>query len=917
MPDNKFPSNGTNQQKFVYVYQKAKELGDPHPELVAAQFALESGYGTSEIFKNFNNPFGQTEVGDTLQKRKWKKFDSVDHAIKYRVNKWGAKYKEAKNPVSAMAKIQASYAPSSDGNGSYMKSIASILKENGFYKGDTNIPNADKSPEFYKERNNVDFTIDKKLIEKRLNEYDEKVKSVQSSKEPDIVKTEKLGELQIEYQKKGYILPNDSEGKPQGFNLIIEERNKAKEEKVNDLVSLTKKNLNISYDIKKDNKGNEVQVLNKRQDKRLPYSNNSYYSKTYAGLDLTKEEYDKLKKKYPNLVTKNDNFSQIEGDYLVNLEELDDNLFKETGVKLFNEVQFNRGNHKTTQFIRNKNQKIDVNVGSTLKNKFGATTNLGGTFSFGEVNVPSNKLTRSPFGYIQDAEETTEEEVTDTDTEETTPTVDTADATAKEIEAAKRMSMEKKEVPTTLATDDFFRGKDEVPEPMSNEFKDNFPWAQVLGNAAGAFAGLTMANKGIPMRDEQVSGAFRNYAAELKKLSEIGLRPEEEAYAKRMITESYSGSIDQLVKASGGARNLVLGNLGRIDAQKNKSLIELAVADASAKTNALHKYGEAMQYINDFDARRDIANNERKYKDVLMTKEAGAQLAQASFAGLIDSLNEYRDNKPGSLNHLRRSYFYMEHFGYDPQLKDDKSGTKKGTYSWMLKKYENLAKIATERNEVADMYWKLDDEGKKQMNDFMLKNNFENYKDFAKQVYQRQIDSENGDGIVLTPEQLADDSSGYVNPNYGPGGKSIPKSTYESVLNEADNGIKVNDNGIITSEKASPSYLGDSKYDQEMLKKYPPEQAYQDVLNKSKNGTLKGELPSEEEFTKDYIKQFEFAVDSKIRPAETKALETNPIDGNVYTGARAVLGGQENETPEQKLERLNRETEELIKGTQK
>ena len=64
---------------------------------------------------------------------------------------------------------------------------------------------------------------------------------------------------------------------------------------------------------------------------------------------------------------------------------------------------------------------------------------------------------------------------------------------------------------------------------------------------------------------------------------------------------------------------------------------------------------------------------------------------------------------------------------------------------------------------------------------------------------------------------------------------------------------------------------------------------------------------------KDYIKQFEFPVDSKIRPAETKALETNPIDGNVYTGARAVLGEQETETPEQKLERLNREAEEYLK----
>ena len=344
--------------------------------------------------------------------------------------------------------------------------------------------------------------------------------------------------------------------------------------------------------------------------------------------------------------------------------------------------------------------------------------------SLDQIPIDQNKIKVNYIDYIAPTEE--EEEVTDTAPEETAPIVDTADATAKEIEAAKRMSMEKKEVPTTLASDDFFRNPDEVPQGVvSNEFKDNFPWAQVLGNAAGAFTGIAMADKKIPMRDEQVSDAFRDYAAKIKKLSEIGLRPEEEAYAKRMITESYSGSIDQLVKASGGSRNLVLGNLGRVDAQKNKSLIELAVADASAKTDALHKYGEAMQYINEFDARRDIANNERKYKDVLMTKEAGAQLAQAGFAGVIDTLNEYRDNKPGSINHLRRSYFYREHFGYDPQLKDDGTGNTKYTFSWFKKQNENLAKKATEFNELRDMYWDMDEDERKQMNEFMLKNNFE------------------------------------------------------------------------------------------------------------------------------------------------------------------------------------------------
>ena len=743
--------------------------------------------------------------------------------------------------------------------------------------------------------------------EREYNNYTSQIKNIDSNDNySEEIKAQMKQELYNKYRNQGYIQPNNPDGTPNGFNMIIDKRNKAQQKKfeeINSDLNLLKKSLQgreVKWQIKKDSNGVERQKMIPRS---LVWSPNTS--------PITDEERKKLKEKYPDI------FEKVRGVDVINdfkalrkfQNEYNQFVPEDKKVNLVDAIGYRKKDLSFDVFATDRLSAISRKFNPDLP-ALGTIENIN---SLDQIPIDQNKIKVNYIDYIAPTEEE-EKKVENTSPEETTPKVDTADATAKEIESAKRMNMEKKEVPTTLATDDFFRGKDEVPEPMSNEFKDNFPWAQVLGNAAGAFAGIAMADKKIPMRDEQVSDAFRNYAAELKKLSEIGLRPEEEAYAKRMITESYTGSIDQLVKASGGARNLVLGNLGRIDAQKNKSLIELAVADASAKTDALYKYGEAMQYINDFDARRDIANNERKYKDVLMTKEAGAELAQAGFAGLIDSLNEYRDNKPGSINHLRRSKFYMEHFGYDPQLKDDKTGTKKGTYSWMLKKYENLAKIATERNEVADMYWKLDDEGKKQMNDFMLKNNFENYKDFAKQIYQRQVDSENGDGIVLTPEQLAVDSSGYDDPNYvGPDGKKATKTSYSSVLNEADNGIKVNDNGIITSEKVSPSYLGDPRYDQEMIKKYPPEKAYQDVLNKSKNGTLNGELPSEEEFTKDYIKQFEFAVDSKIRPAETKALETNPIDGNVYTGARVVLGEQENETPEQKLERLNREAEEYLK----
>ena len=159
----------------------------------------------------------------------------------------------------------------------------------------------------------------------------------------------------------------------------------------------------------------------------------------------------------------------------------------------------------------------------------------------------------------------------------------------------------------SLLSDYFGNGLDEtVPEDPNAKKKDIFPYADVLSQISGTIAGLGMANKKINYRDEQVNDDFRNYAAELSKLSQIGLRPEEESYAKRMLTEAYQGSVNKITENSNGNRNTVLGNLGRVDAQRNKGLMDIAIADAQAKNEALGKYGEAMKYINEFDARREI-----------------------------------------------------------------------------------------------------------------------------------------------------------------------------------------------------------------------------------------------------------------------------------------------------------------------
>jgi len=733
--------------------------------------------------------------------------------------------------------------------------------------------------------------------EREYNNYTSQIKNIDSNENySEEIKGQLKGELYNKYRNQGYIQPNGPNGTPNGFNMIIDKRNKAKQKEFEE----AKKSLSDDLDIL--NKS-EVLYVTKNGKVKIQSLNNSPMT-----VD-DKKQLEKIIEKNPGLFKRGMNArNDIDLKYVKNVEKKYETL---TGKKL---------NLLNPDNTKGKDLDLDVSKFSVLGKKFGdmlgesssysGTPMLSKDFEVGEVKK------QSFIDYIPSTEE--EETPAEVTPEEKAPVVDATNATAKEIEKAKRMSMEKKEVPTTLASDDFFRNKEEVPQGVdSQDFKDNFPWAEVLGNAAGAFAGLSMADKRIPMRDEQVSDAFRNYAAEIKKLSEIGLRPEEEAYAKRMITESYSGSIDQLVKASGGARNLVLGNLGRIDAQKGKSLMELAVADASAKTDALHKYGEAMQYINEFDARRDIANNERKYKEVLMTKEAGAQLAQVGFSGMMDSLNEYRDNKPGSVNHAYKSMMYRKIHGYDPQLKDDGTGNTKYTFSWMKKQNENISKAALEHNEIADMYWKMDDNERKQMNDFMIKNNFQGYKEFAKKIYNNRVSSENGDGIVLTPEQLADDSSGYDNPNYiGPDGNKAKKSVYNSVLNGVENGVSAKENGIITSDKG---YLNNTNLDQDMLAKYPPEKAYQNVLEQHKKGALNGELPTQEEFTKDYIKQFEFAVDGKQNPnivigkgipGTTITEQDIKNEQNKYP---TILFSNENETPEQKMQRLNQEAEQYLK----
>lgn len=212
--------------------------------------------------------------------------------------------------------------------------------------------------------------------------------------------------------------------------------------------------------------------------------------------------------------------------------------------------------------------------------------------------------------------------------------------------------------------------------------KRELPIDAIVGLSLGLIGNAQARDAKIPLRTEQVSEAIRNYTAELKGRSEQGLPVEVEAAMRNQLADAYQGGLSNIVNASAGNSATVLGNLGSLEASKNKGLVAIQVADYEAKDRAFAQYGKAIQYIDQFDANRDIANHGIKYGEAKTKQAEGKQLATAGFAKLIDAIKYDKENGPGSANDMYRSYLMQDMYGFDPKMKDNGLGDTPGTKSW-------------------------------------------------------------------------------------------------------------------------------------------------------------------------------------------------------------------------------------------
>ena len=242
------------------------------------------------------------------------------------------------------------------------------------------------------------------------------------------------------------------------------------------------------------------------------------------------------------------------------------------------------------------------------------------------------------------------------------------------------------------------------------------PIDAITGFALGLIGNEQAKNAKIPLRTEDVSEAFKNYTAELSKKAKEGIPIEIEAAMKNQLADVYQGGLASIVNASAGNRATVLGNLGSLEQAKTKGLVSIQVADYEAKDRAFALYGRATQYINDFNARRDIANHGIKYTEAKTKQIEGKQLATAGFAKLIDALKYERENGPGSPADQYRSYFMQRAYGFDPKQPDNMLGDTPGTKSFYDKNKALTTQTFTDTKAMYDRYGALNPNQKKAFN---------------------------------------------------------------------------------------------------------------------------------------------------------------------------------------------------------
>lgn len=127
---------GFTQTDIAYAQEVQTKYGVP-ASVTLAQYAYESGYGTSQLAKENKNYFGMRDGSSGWQKFNSKKESFLAYGKLLASDLYASKTKGAENVTEYVNAIAETYAPESDGNNAYAENILKIIEEGNLTQYDT------------------------------------------------------------------------------------------------------------------------------------------------------------------------------------------------------------------------------------------------------------------------------------------------------------------------------------------------------------------------------------------------------------------------------------------------------------------------------------------------------------------------------------------------------------------------------------------------------------------------------------------------------------------------------------------------------------------------------------------------------------------------------------------------------------
>lgn len=142
--------------------------------------------------------------------------------------------------------------------------------------------------------------------------------------------------------------------------------------------------------------------------------------------------------------------------------------------------------------------------------------------------------------------------------------------------------------------------------------------------------GLNDAQKDLP--EYEIPEAWQQYTDTLETMANEGLTEAERSLYEGQSERTYAYDIEAVERGAGGSAARYLGNAGAAAQRKYKSDRKLAEIEARERDRDLQQYGQALQVTNEMDRMKF----QDDYREKMLTKKSGAQLAQSGFQGMID-----------------------------------------------------------------------------------------------------------------------------------------------------------------------------------------------------------------------------------------------------------------------------------------